>query len=103
MSYTFFFGKTFSKTRENAFSPSPSPWVANQCHCQEPYPRPKFLKSCAISKNDDEKVWSRTNARAGVKDVSSTVSGLSQNLSLYVQFSALVKRGSKPDKEEEEK
>ncbi|KAK5784951.1 hypothetical protein PVK06_039492 [Gossypium arboreum] len=68
-----------------------------------PTPRPKFLKSCAILKNDDEKVWSRTNARVGVKDVDSTVSGLSQNLSLYVQFSAPVQRGSKPCKEEEEK
>ncbi|PPS10023.1 hypothetical protein GOBAR_AA10623 [Gossypium barbadense] len=68
-----------------------------------PTPRPKFLKSCAILKNDDEKVWSRTNARVGVKDVDSTVSGLSQNLSLYVQFSAPVKQGSKPCKEEEEK
>ncbi|PPS08891.1 hypothetical protein GOBAR_AA11748 [Gossypium barbadense] len=71
--------------------------------CQVPYPRPKFLKSCAISKNDDEKVWSRTNAKVGVKDAGSTVLGLSQNLSLYVQFSAPMKRGSKPGKEEEEK
>ncbi|PPS05391.1 hypothetical protein GOBAR_AA15271 [Gossypium barbadense] len=84
---------------ENAFSPSPSPLQI----CQEPYPCPKFLKSCAILKNDDEKVWSRTNGRVAVKDVSSTVAGLRQKLSLYVQFSALVKRGSKPDKEEEEK
>ncbi|KAH1108167.1 hypothetical protein J1N35_011935, partial [Gossypium stocksii] len=56
--------------------------------CQVPYPRPKFLKSCVILKNDDEKVWSRTNARVDVKDVGSTVS---------------VKRGSKLSKEEEEK
>ncbi|KAH1047458.1 hypothetical protein J1N35_038242, partial [Gossypium stocksii] len=68
-----------------------------------PTPRPKFLKSCAISKNDDKKVWSKTNARVGVKDVGSTVLGLSQNLRLYVQFLAPIKRGSKPNKEEEEK
>ncbi|KAH1082606.1 hypothetical protein J1N35_022367, partial [Gossypium stocksii] len=68
-----------------------------------PYPHPKFLKSCVILKNDDKKVWSRTNTRVGVKDVGSTVLSLSQNLRLYVQFSALVKRGSKPSKEEEEK
>ncbi|KAH1083921.1 hypothetical protein J1N35_023682 [Gossypium stocksii] len=80
-------------------SPSPSPWVANQY----PTPCPKFLKSCTISKNDDEKVWSRTNARVGIKDVGSTVSGLSQNLRLYVQFLAPMKRGSKPSKEEEKK
>ncbi|KAG8488967.1 hypothetical protein CXB51_016968 [Gossypium anomalum] len=39
-----------------------------------------------------------TNTRVGVKDASSMVSGLTQNLSLY----APVKRGSKPGKEEEE-
>ncbi|KAG8472963.1 hypothetical protein CXB51_034878 [Gossypium anomalum] len=68
-------------------SPSPSLWVANQCHCQ----------------NDDEKFWSRTNTRVSVKDAGSMVLGLSQNLRLYLQFLALVKRGSKPNKEEEEK
>ncbi|KAK5842539.1 hypothetical protein PVK06_004911 [Gossypium arboreum] len=67
------------------------------------YPTLAFLKSCTISKKDDEKVWSRTNAMVGVKDAGSTVLGLSQNLSLYVQFSAPVKRGSKAGKEEEEK
>ncbi|KAG8483421.1 hypothetical protein CXB51_023190 [Gossypium anomalum] len=65
-----------------------------------PTRRPKFLKSCAISKNDDEKVWSMTNARVDVKDTGTTISGLSQNLRLYVQFLAPVKQGSKPSKEE---
>ncbi|MBA0853197.1 hypothetical protein Goshw_014722 [Gossypium schwendimanii] len=83
--------------------PSPEISTASAKFFSNPIPRPKFLKSCAISKNDDEKVWSRTNARVGVKDAGSTVSGLSQNLRLYVQFSAPVKRGSKPSKEEEEK
>ncbi|MBA0736221.1 hypothetical protein Gogos_009792 [Gossypium gossypioides] len=83
--------------------PSPEISTASAKIFSNPTPRPKFLKSCAISKNDDEKVWSRTNARVGVKDVGSTVSGLSQNLRLYVQFSAPVKRGSKSSKEEEEK
>ncbi|KAB2068546.1 hypothetical protein ERO13_A08G033400v2 [Gossypium hirsutum] len=83
--------------------PSPEISTASAKIFSNPTPRHKFLKSCAISKNDDEKVWSRTNARVGVKDAGSTVSGLSQNLRLYVQFSAPVKRGSKPSKEEEEK
>ncbi|KAB2068532.1 hypothetical protein ES319_A08G037300v1 [Gossypium barbadense] len=83
--------------------PSPEISTASAKFFSNPTPRPKFLKSCAISKNDDEKVWSRTNARVGVKDAGSTVSCLSQNLRLYVQFSAPVKRGSKPSKEEEEK
>ncbi|XP_052880737.1 uncharacterized protein LOC128286966 isoform X2 [Gossypium arboreum] len=87
-------------------TPSPLPLPLRlQISAIARYPTPclKFLKSCGISKNDDEKVWSRTYVRVGVKDVGSTVSGLSQNLSLYVQFLALVKRGSKPSKEEEEK
>ncbi|PPD87506.1 hypothetical protein GOBAR_DD15560 [Gossypium barbadense] len=83
--------------------PSPEVSTAFAKIFSNPTPRHKFLKSCAISKNDDEKVWSKTNARVGVKDVGSTVSGLSQNLRLYVQFSAPVKRGSKSSKEEEEK
>ncbi|KAH1092294.1 hypothetical protein J1N35_019551 [Gossypium stocksii] len=69
------------------------------------YPNPhiNFRKSCAILKNNDEKIWSRTNARVGVKGVGSTVLGLSQNLRLYVQFSTPVKRGLKPSKKEGEK
>ncbi|XP_040942060.1 uncharacterized protein [Gossypium hirsutum] len=88
-------------------SPSLSPWVVNQCHCQQtfqvPYPHPKLLKSYTISKNNDEKVLSRTNTRVGVKDANSTVFGLSQNLRLYVQFLAPVNRGSKFNKDKEEK
>ncbi|TYG86070.1 hypothetical protein ES288_A13G106100v1 [Gossypium darwinii] len=84
-------------------SPSLSPWVVNQCHCQVPYPHPKLLKSYTISKNNDEKVLSRTNTRVGVKDANSTVFGLSQNLRLYVQFLAPVNRGSKFNKDKEEK
>ncbi|KAK8358006.1 hypothetical protein V6Z12_A05G452400 [Gossypium hirsutum] len=57
MSYPFEFGKTFSRKLTLSSPLSPSSWVANQCHCQVPYPRPKFLKICAISKNEDEKVW----------------------------------------------
>ncbi|TYH21633.1 hypothetical protein ES288_A04G060700v1 [Gossypium darwinii] len=103
MSCTFFSVRHFPKHRKTP-SPLPLPlWLQISAIAKEPYPCPKFLKSCAILKNDDEKVWSRTNGRVDVKDVSSTVAGLRQKLSLYVQFSALVKRGSKPDKEEEEK
>ncbi|TYI02109.1 hypothetical protein ES332_A11G248200v1 [Gossypium tomentosum] len=109
MSYTFFSVRHFPK-HGKTLSPRPLPLplplplgLQISAIARYPTPRPKFLKSCAILKNDDEKVWSRTNARVGVKDVDSTVSGLSQNLSLYVQFSAPVKQGSKPCKEEEEK
>ncbi|KAE8681969.1 delta(8)-fatty-acid desaturase-like [Hibiscus syriacus] len=66
-----------------------------------PIRRSKFPKSLAIWKNDDQKIWSRANVRFGVKDVGSTVSDLSQSLRLYGQFSAPVKQGSKPGKEEE--
>ncbi|TYH31468.1 hypothetical protein ES288_A01G175900v1 [Gossypium darwinii] len=105
MSYTFFSVRHFPK-HGKTLSPLPLPLPLGlqiSAIARVPYPRPKFLKSCAISKNDDEKVWSRTNAKVGVKDAGSTVLGLSQNLSLYVQFSAPMKRGSKPGKEEEEK
>ncbi|KAK8318166.1 hypothetical protein V6Z12_A13G156900 [Gossypium hirsutum] len=78
MSYTFFSVRHFPK---HGKTPSP-------------LPLPLRLQISAIA---------RTYVRVGVKDAGSTVSGLSQNLSLYVQFLALVKRGSKPSKEEEEK
>ncbi|TYH59725.1 hypothetical protein ES332_D08G241300v1 [Gossypium tomentosum] len=81
MSYTFFSVRHFSES-DTFFSPFLFPLGCNSV----PLP-----------------VWSRTNARVSVKDVSSTISGLSQNLMLYIQFSAYVKRGSKPSKEEEEK
>ncbi|TYH91286.1 hypothetical protein ES332_A13G107700v1 [Gossypium tomentosum] len=93
----------FSSSPSPSPSPSLSPWVVNQCHCQVPYPHPKLLKSYTISKNNDEKVLSRTNTRVGVKDANSTVFGLSQNLRLYVQFLAPVNRGSKFNKDKEEK
>ncbi|KAL1144631.1 hypothetical protein V6Z11_A11G245200 [Gossypium hirsutum] len=78
MSYTFFSVRHFPK-HGKTLSPRPLPLplplgLQISAIARYPTPRPKFLRSCAILKNDDEKVWSRTNARVGVKDVDSTVS-----------------------------
>ncbi|KAL4313544.1 hypothetical protein GQ457_01G050640 [Hibiscus cannabinus] len=82
---------------------SPEIFTASAKVFSNPTRRSKILKTVAISKNDGQKVWSRANVRVGVKDIGSTVSDLSQSLRLYGQFSAPVKQGSKPTKEEEEK
>ncbi|XWS35845.1 hypothetical protein CRYUN_Cryun20dG0031100 [Craigia yunnanensis] len=83
--------------------PSPEISTAPAKIFSNPNPSLKFLKSLAISKNDDEKIWSRAKVRVGVNDIGTTVSGLNQSMRLYGQFSASVKKGSKPSKEEEEK
>ncbi|XVF80155.1 hypothetical protein PTKIN_Ptkin15bG0048000 [Pterospermum kingtungense] len=68
-----------------------------------PNPSPQLLKSLTISKNYDDSIWSRAKVRLGVKDIGATVLGSNQSLRLYGQFSAPVKQGSKPSKEEDEK
>ena len=83
--------------------PSPEISTASAKNFSNPNPSLKSRKSLTISKNDDEKVWSRAKVRVGVKDIDATVSGLNQSMRLYGQFSAPVKQGSKPSKEEEEK
>ncbi|GMJ01391.1 hypothetical protein like AT2G46220 [Hibiscus trionum] len=83
--------------------PLPEISTASANFFSNPIHRPRFLKSLAIWKNDGRKAWSRANVKFGVKYFGTTVSDLCQSLRLYGQFSAPVKRGSKPSKEEEEK
>lgn len=82
---------------------SPEICTASAKIFSNPNHSPKFLKSLTISKNDDEKIWSKAKVRFGLKDVGAMVSGSNKSLRLHGQFSAPVKRGSKPSKEEEEK
>ncbi|KAF3439935.1 hypothetical protein FNV43_RR18213 [Rhamnella rubrinervis] len=82
----------------------PSPEISRVFCNPNPNPIPKKLKSIKIWTN--EKVGS--NARVRVfctsKDCQVMVpAGCDQNVNLYGQFSAPVKHGSKPNKEEEEK
>ena len=81
----------------------PSPEISTASAKNFSNPSPKFFTSITISKIDDDKIWSRAKVRVGLKDIGARVSGLNQSLRLYGQFSAPVKRGSKPSKEEEEK
>ncbi|OMP08537.1 hypothetical protein COLO4_06366 [Corchorus olitorius] len=68
-----------------------------------PNSSPKILNRITLLKNDGEKICSKANVTLGLKDFGVRFPVLNQSLGLYGQFSAPVKRGSKPSKEEEEK
>lgn len=81
----------------------PSPEISRVFCNPNPNPIPKKLKSIKIWTN--EKVGSNARVRVfcSSKECQVLVSECDQNVKLYGQFSAPVKHGSKPSKEEEEK
>ncbi|BFG22079.1 hypothetical protein CerSpe_083530 [Prunus speciosa] len=79
----------------------PSPEISRVlCH-----PNPSLKRFKILTNNEKFGVKSRATVRvcSRVKDCTVKMSELDQNVRLYGQFSAPVKRGSKPSKEEEEK